>query len=284
MKNYFQLLLIGLLFSFSCHQIQAQEPEYLEITEITLPNGDVDLYGINSAPCPITVYIDFPKIKNYKADAKLPVQSILKKSDEKQFLVKLKRGDPYKDASYGFSYNYGLGDELNAKHNDRQLYVLPYKSGEQYVVSQGYNGKFSHKGMYAIDFQMAVGTPICAARAGVVVEIKENSNRGCKYSKCKGLANSVLIYHKDGTFGYYGHLEYKGVDVEPGQQVKAGEVIGRSGNTGWSSGPHLHFEVHYTKDRRRYTVPITFITGKGKKAELKKGDKYAGYHPTPSKI
>ncbi|MEO1516340.1 MAG: M23 family metallopeptidase [Bacteroidota bacterium] len=278
------LLLFSLLLCLACHpqQLLAQEKEYLEISEVSLPNGDVDLYGINSAPCPLTVYLDFPKIENYKADGELPIQLVLKTGKEKQFLTKLRRGDPYKNAFYGYSYSYGFGDELNAKHNDRQTYLLPYQPGDQYIVSQGHNGKFSHKGIYAIDFQMPIGTTICAARAGVVVEVKENSNKGCRSSSCKNLSNNILIYHDDGTFSYYGHLKYKGVIVEPGQKVKAGQPIGKSGNTGWSSGPHLHFEVHYTKDRRRYTVPVKFLTGKSRTGELKKGDKFTAYHPSAS--
>ena len=68
-----------------------------------------------------------------------------------------------------------------------------------------------------------------------------------------------MIRHSDNTIGRYYHLIKDGVRVVPGQKVKVGDFIGLSGNTGYSDGPHLHFDVFYAIDAyRRQTVPIVF--------------------------
>ena len=82
-------------------------------------------------------------------------------------------------------------------------------------------------------------------------------------------ANRIVILHKDGTFASYVHLKYKGTLVKVGDQVKRGQKIGYSGNTGQSSGPHLHFVVRKEND---LAIPVYFKGYKGK--VLKQGKKY----------
>ena len=100
-----------------------------------------------------------------------------------------------------------------------------------------------------------------AARDGIVIAIKEDSNKGCKSRKCQSLANYLLIYHDDGTFGSYVHLKKNGAKVKEGDKVKAGDIVGLSGNTGWSSGPHLHFEVYIPEMNKRHSVKTKFKVG-----------------------
>jgi murein DD-endopeptidase MepM/ murein hydrolase activator NlpD len=150
---------------------------------------------------------------------------------------------------------------MYVSHDDSIIYSLPYKKGQAYKVIQGYNGSFSHHGddQYAVDFGMPEGTFICAARDGMVVGVKDNSNiqGGSKDSKHK--ANYVLIRHSDGTIGEYHHLKRKGVLVNIGQKIRKGHIIGLSGNTGWSTVPHLHFGVYKSIDgKRRKSFPVTF--------------------------
>jgi len=83
-----------------------------------------------------------------------------------------------------------------------------------------------------VDFAVSTGTPVMAANDGVVV--------GTPYD-ADGFGNYVQVQHRDGHSSYYGHLASKG--VSEGQEVTAGQVIGVSGNSGNSTGPHLHFEV-----------------------------------------
>ncbi|WP_298516703.1 M23 family metallopeptidase [uncultured Kordia sp.] len=164
---------------------------------------------------------------------------------------------------------FDYGDSKTAVHNDAYVYSLPVAIGKKVRISQGFNGKKSHSSIaskYAIDFDIPVGTEIYAAREGIVVyTITGYKKAGGKAYVKK--ANKILILHDDGTFAAYSHLMYNGALVKKGDTVQRGQLIGYSGNTGYSSGPHLHFAVRLPKD---ICVPIYF-EGYENKA-LKKGD------------
>ncbi len=88
-----------------------------------------------------------------------------------------------------------------------------------------------------VDFRASIGTPIKAALAGTVVDTESaRTKAGCQYGKW------VLIKHANGLSTIYGHLSF--VYVQPGTQVSTGQVIGLSGDTGYATGPHLHFGVY----------------------------------------
>ncbi|MDO6566923.1 M23 family metallopeptidase [Alteromonas sp. 1_MG-2023] len=148
---------------------------------------------------------------------------------------------------------------LNAVHNDEVIYMPPLRPAAKYRVVQGFGGGYSHTGAsrYALDFAAPVGTPVYAARHGVVIDTKDDGKRGGPSKQFAKHANFVAILHDDGTTGEYYHLKYNGVVVEREQQVKAGELIGYSGNTGFSSLPHLHFAVYKAKYEGMYmSVPF----------------------------
>ena len=134
----------------------------------------------------------------------------------------------------------------NTVHDDNHLYSLPYASNESYRVLQGFGSRFSHTGLeeFAVDFKMPVGTPVHAARAGVVAEVEESHNRGCWEDDCGKYANFIVILHSDGTTGEYYHLRRGGSVVDVGDTVAEGQRIGYSGNTGHTTKPHLHFAVY----------------------------------------
>jgi murein DD-endopeptidase MepM/ murein hydrolase activator NlpD len=125
---------------------------------------------------------------------------------------------------------------------DTYIYNLPYKEGTSHKVVQGYGGMFSHRHKAALDFAMPVGTPIYAAREGVVYSYKDNSNEGGILPTYEKKANYIIIKHPDGSFGCYWHLQKNGVVVKTGAVAK-GQLIGYSGNTGFTLQPHLHFTV-----------------------------------------
>jgi len=150
--------------------------------------------------------------------------------------------------------------------DENVFYRLPFEAGRSYRVAQGYNGTRTHEGrdQYAVDFAMRKGTPVCAARAGVVVDLKESSKIGGSDEKFRDKSNYVCILHSDGTVAEYHHLHTDGVLVEIGQRVEAGQRIAISGNTGYSTGPHLHFGVYSAvSGRRRQSRPVTFIARQG---------------------
>ena len=144
------------------------------------------------------------------------------------------------------------------------IYDLPFKKGKFYRVSQGYNGKYSHKNTYAVDFDMIEGTEVYAAREGKVILVKQDSNIGCAHIKCVKYANFVHVFHPDGTMGEYVHFKQFGVQVKLGDNIKKGDLIGYSGSTGFSSGPHLHFNCFSGLGSNK-TIKTLFRVNDGKK-------------------
>lgn len=174
--------------------------------------------------------------------------------------------------SYKYSYGYYSGD-ANAIHNENQLYLLPFKEHQTYLLSQGYFGEESHMNENALDFTMPEGTEICAARGGKVVDIKEDSNQGCPNSSCNEMGNFVKILHDDGTMADYFHLQQNGALVELGETVEAGDIIALAGDTGWASGSHLHFIVYKASANGRVSIPTLFKTQNSASGEYLKEDK-----------
>ena len=122
--------------------------------------------------------------------------------------------------------------------------------------------------MYAVDFSMPVGTDVVAVRDGIVFDVAaSNFKGGPDAEKYADLANLVRILHDDGTFAVYAHLNWNTIRVSPGDRVVAGEYIADSGNTGFSSGPHLHFAVLRNLGMRVESVPVRFRSASGASVE-----------------
>lgn len=151
---------------------------------------------------------------------------------------------------------------LNAKHNTLVAYSLPFRSKKPVLLNQGYHGEATHNspgGEYALDFLMPVGTHVVAAREGWVVRTEASFKEGGFAAEFRGKANMVVILHDDGTLARYVHLDHDGVRVAVGQRVKRGHLLARSGNTGYSSRPHLHFDVYRLNDDFGIeTLPVRF--------------------------
>lgn len=117
----------------------------------------------------------------------------------------------------------------------------------------------SHDG---IDFRASIGTPIRASLSGTVLEVNYGAAQNCQYGKW------VLIKHPNGLATLYAHLS--DISVQKNAVVVTGQVVGYSGNTGYATGPHLHFGVYladaislkqYTcKNGQRVTIPIAPIS------------------------
>ncbi|WP_151477665.1 M23 family metallopeptidase [Streptomyces albicerus] len=106
------------------------------------------------------------------------------------------------------------------------------------------------------DFAVASGTKVVAAHGGTVVKAGGNgAGDGPAYG------NAVVIKHGNGTYSQYAHLSR--VDVNVGQVVKTGQRIALSGNTGNSSGPHLHFEIRTSAGYGNAVDPVAFLRSKG---------------------
>lgn len=142
---------------------------------------------------------------------------------------------------------------------------LPFPSGKKYKIIQGYNGSFSHSSdysRYAIDFNLQIGDTICAADDGFVVGVIEDYLHGGSSKKWKNYANFITIYHpKSNLFTQYVHLKNKGSFVEVGDEVKMRQAIAISGETGFTSTPHLHFNVLKRTAKSMISTKTIFMEG-----------------------
>jgi murein DD-endopeptidase MepM/ murein hydrolase activator NlpD len=101
-------------------------------------------------------------------------------------------------------------------------------------------------GKNAWDFANGTQFFISAAREGVVTHLKMSSNAGCDSPACVDYANYIVVDHGDGTASVYLHVAAGSLDsaVRCGQSVRQGQKLATAGSTGWSTGPHLHFQVN----------------------------------------
>jgi murein DD-endopeptidase MepM/ murein hydrolase activator NlpD len=136
------------------------------------------------------------------------------------------------------------------------------------MISQAHGGRLtSHnnsENLHAVDFAMPVGSPVVAARDGVVIDVTLKHREGGFDVSLIDKANMVTIVHDDGTVAEYAHLSAGPELVRLGQRVLAGDRVGHSGNTGYSSGPHLHFIVSrpIVIDGKvsRVSIPVVFYS------------------------
>ena len=152
-------------------------------------------------------------------------------------------------------------------------YVLPFEPGRTFVVGQGNCGSGSHaKGtleQYAYDFLMPIGTPVVAARNGIVLLVEERFEDG---TQNPSQLNYINITHSDGTIAAYVHLTKDGALVSVNEDVIQGQIIGLSGNSGLSSEPHLHFHVQGCSGCS--STPITFRNTRSHPNGLVQGEAY----------
>ena len=222
----------------------------------------------------VTLQVD-AELQNLHAQPALPLLRVLPPRSETA-LSSLTAQAVAQGHGYALRLRYVSGD-LYARHDPTALYRLPYASGSAHRVGQGYNGAFTHRGAnrYAVDFTMPDGTAVLAARAGVVVDRKDDGVLGCPQSRCESDANFVRVRHADGTLAEYAHLQHHGVAVVLGQSVLAGQLLGFSGATGYASGPHLHFAVKKPRSINDWeSMPITFVGSNGAFAKPVEGLSY----------
>ncbi|MFD0358719.1 M23 family metallopeptidase [Streptomyces sp. NPDC127110] len=106
------------------------------------------------------------------------------------------------------------------------------------------------------DFAVPTGTKVKAAAAGTVVKAGPNGGGdGPAYG------NAIVIKHADNTYSQYAHLSK--IQVKIGQKVSVAQQIALSGNTGNSSGPHLHFEIRTTPNYGSAVNPVAFLRNAG---------------------
>jgi murein DD-endopeptidase MepM/ murein hydrolase activator NlpD len=267
------LLLLMLVSPLAWAQVEPRE--VFSVRQVDLPDGGI-LYGKNHLGNDITVTFELTVNQNMVADQPLPLTLSIPGHSEIK-LVEVHRANPQLAWRYNYRWFWNHGNK-DVEHDDSVVYSLPFQRGQSCRIIQGFHGKFSHTGSdeYAIDFGFAEGTPILACREGQVVYVEERFSEGGATPYFRNRVNCVRVKHNDGTIGEYDHLRQDGAVVAEGQFVRRGELIGYSGNTGFSSGPHLHFCVYKgLNGHLRQSLPIYFkVQGSSEPTELVQGRTY----------
>ena len=258
MKNY-------LLLTFFLITTVVKAENNIKIYYEKTDNG-YNIYADNDEFCPSSIKINF-SVTNLNIIGGNNNIYIVNPQRKKQLLTSLKVSK--KGRAYKFSYKYwtNYGNHNNNEYDESYEYNLPFKTSSKFKLYQGYNGTFSHRNQNALDFTMPIGTEITAVREGIVIRVTDKNNKNCGKEECKKYNNYIIIYHKDGTFAEYTHIKQNGSKVKVGEKISKGQLIGYSGNVGWSTGPHLHLVVFKQKLSERKTIKTKFLTGNGKKTE-----------------
>ncbi len=131
----------------------------------------------------------------------------------------------------------------------KNTYSLPIKEKDLKAIT---SDPLTHVGTdrFAIDFVVSEGSVVKAAMSGKIIYVKVDSNSGGDEIKYENFEfyNHIVVKHENGEYTEYGHLKFNGSNKKVGDQVKEGDIIAYSGNTGFSEKPHLHFSVFVLKN------------------------------------
>ncbi len=238
---------------------RVREPEALHIAVERTDTADLtQLIGVNNCRCVVTLQVsivqsdlpDLPEGASYQATLE---------PGARQTLVEARHPSGAK-ADLQFRWKSALGSP-HAVHTPPHPYRAPFAVGATFTVSQAYPTRVTHvtpDSQYAVDIALPDGTPVYAARAGVVINVRHDSFRGAALPALLDQANVVEILHDDGTIAVYAHLHWDSIRVRIGQKIQLGEYIANSGNTGFTTGPHLHFAVWRNAGVADVSIPFEF--------------------------
>jgi murein DD-endopeptidase MepM/ murein hydrolase activator NlpD len=241
------------------------EVEVAKIASLRL-DSDGDHYNAvasNATAGPVEIELHAVGASNIASNPPLPLHAVLRPYASAR-VATLSLADPAK--SGGFQLQLGaLPGDPDAQPQP-VTYRLPVDS-RNWRIGQGWHGSATHndaQSEYAIDIVVDEGTPVLAARDGVVMMVESDFDKaGLSRDKYVDRANEIRIVHDDGTMAVYAHLRLDGALVRPGERVAAGQRIGYSGNTGYTSGPHLHFCVQVNRGFDLESIPFRMQDASG---------------------
>lgn len=259
-----RILFFGIAIGLSLKGLYAEKDceksvcSYFEKTS----KSEYKIFIQNKNLYPVSIRLEL-KLINMTTTLPAPYRTVVSAQTETS-IITLMQDKPGQKFKWNYKWWWKSGSFQQRPDYDF-VYRLPGTAGTEMYVSQGYNGTFTHNGefnKYSLDFKMDEGTPIHAARGGLVVNVVNHYTEGGVGEQFKNKQNMISILHDDGTFGEYLHLKENGAIVQEGQKVKTGDLIGYSGNTGYSSIPHLHFHVnHLQSDFNRNRIKTLFKAG-----------------------
>jgi hypothetical protein len=219
---------------------------------------------VNNLWGPVELELKLADAVNVRSEPPLPIRIVLPGQSE-QRLLKVSAAGPGKSFSFRLSYQQMIGPPLH-QLPDAVNYYPPFPLGLQFPISQGFDDELTHSeppNQYAVDIVMPEGTPILAARAGRVMEMEDDFHGAAQKERYLNRSNLIRILHADGTMAVYAHLQPNSLRVRAGADISRGQWIASSGNTGFSSGPHLHFVVQLNAGMSLESLPFRFVTPAG---------------------
>jgi len=239
----------------------------------------ITLFAQNTFFAPVQIAFRLQAIENVSADTPREGLKVGPARSETELVVVGKAVDQVElrfDSEFQF-----LPGEPGVEHRPEQPYRLPYALSSEAPVSQAFPDIATHTdtaSAHAVDFVMPIGTDVFAARDGIVIEVASDFfESGTNLSVDGPRANVVRVLHDDGTMALYVHLNWNTIRVVPGQRVQRGEYLADSGNTGFSTGPHLHFVVQRNRGGALESLPLQFVGANGSAITLKSGQSYTAY-------
>ena len=236
----------------------------------------VALIAQNTFFAPVQIVFRLAATDNVADDAPLEGWRTVPARADTELLV-VARKNP--DAAMSFEYEFQfLPGDPNAEHRPEELYRLPFALATTFPVSQAYPDSITHRdpaSLHAIDFVMPIGTGIYAARGGIVIEVASDYyDAGVDVAVDGPRANMIRVLHDDGTMSLYAHMNWNSIRVVPGQRVERGQYLADSGNTGFSTGPHLHFAVQRNRGGAIVSVPVEFAGAGGAAVTVRARERY----------
>ena len=231
-----------------------------------------DFYVLNQYPGPIEMEVIWSSHDNVTATPDLPLRFVVEPG-KSNTLFKIGIADRTRPGRFGVQHRFILGQPL-PNYLGETLYAPPIAPNSHFQITQGFGGKFSHadaQNRYAIDLNLPVDTAVFAARGGVVLESEDDYFRNGTEPSYASKANNIRILHADGSMAVYAHLALEKSLVSPGATVTTGQLIGYSGNTGLTTGPHLHFAVQINRGMELVSVPFKFADEHNQAVEPRQG-------------
>jgi murein DD-endopeptidase MepM/ murein hydrolase activator NlpD len=216
------------------------------------------LIAINDCLCVITIQASIIH-SGFAAIADGTAYRATLEPGTRQTLVRVPRSETEKP-ELRYAWGVALGSP-QAVHSPPSPYRVPFGVGSTYLVSQAFPSRITHvtpDSQYAVDIALPDGTPVYSAREGTVINARHDFFRGAVAPVMLDQANVIEILHDDGTIALYAHLHWDSIRVRIGQHVVRGQYIANSGNTGFTSGPHLHFAVMRNAGAANVSIPIQF--------------------------
>jgi len=232
--------------------------------------GGRDYLAENREPVPVTIGLAFRSVENLRPPRGGRVDLVVPPFTAVE-VVHLDRFNQGRPIGAAISVEIDLGSSTNEP--DGFVYGVPFGGTEPREVIQGYGGEETHLASmyYSLDIAMPEGTPVVAARGGIVLLVQDGFTRGGTDPELLERSNLVVIAHPDGTMASYGHLR-RGVRVRVGARVEEGTLLGMSGSTGFAGQPHLHFHVgNRMLGEPGRTIPIEMRDSEGRPVDMSIG-------------